>query len=225
MLLESIDPMQDQYLWPDWKHSALLTIDVQRDFAEPGAAAEIPGTRDIIGNIAKLLGAFRKKGLPVFHVIRLYLADGSNVDICRRSRIEAGARIADPGSQGSQLVGDLLPDPNIILDHDNLLKGKLQQIGDLEWIIYKPRFGAFYNTILHEKLQELGVNTLVFSGCNFPNCPRTTMYQASERDYRIVMARDAVSALYDKGIQEVIGIGINVMKSNSILDHINEGIL
>lgn len=66
--------------------------------------------------------------------------------------------------------------------------GGIQKITENEVIIYKPRWGAFYSTSLHEYLQKLKIDTLVFSGCNFPNCPRISIYEASERDYRIVLA-------------------------------------
>jgi nicotinamidase-related amidase len=52
-------------------------------------------------------------------------------------------------------------------------------------------------------LDGLGVNTLVFGGCNFPNCPRTSISEASERDFRLVLAEDAISGLYDRGRQEL----------------------
>ncbi len=80
-----------------------------------------------------------------------------------------------PGAEGSQIVNELLPSPSIRLDTESLLRGELPPVGDPEWIIYKPRWGAFYRTRLEERLQELGVNTIVFSGCNFPNCPRTAL--------------------------------------------------
>jgi nicotinamidase-related amidase len=55
------------------------------------------------------------------------------------------------------------------------------------------------------------VNTVVVCGCNFPNCPRTTIYEASERDFRIVLAKDATSAIYDIGLKELKNIGVVLM--------------
>jgi len=75
-------------------------------------------------------------------------------------------------------------------------------------VIYKPRWGAFYRTPLEEHLRERGISTVVFCGCNYPNCPRTSMYEASERDFRVVLARDAVSGLYERGEAELMGIGV-----------------
>ncbi|MGO8882099.1 MAG: cysteine hydrolase family protein [Desulfomonilaceae bacterium] len=99
----------DTYTRPDWLRSVLLTIDVQRDFTIPGAPAFIPGTVAVIPAIERLLDAYRCARLPIIHVTRLYLADGSNVDFCRRERVEAGASIVAPGAEGSQIVTELLP--------------------------------------------------------------------------------------------------------------------
>jgi nicotinamidase-related amidase len=60
-------------------------------------------------------------------------------------------------------------------------------------------------------LKAQDVNTLVFAGCNFPNCPRSSIYDASSRDFRLVIATDAISGLYDKGLQELRGIGAALM--------------
>ena len=85
-------------------------------------------------------------------------------------------------------------------------------------IIYKPRWGAFYNTPLDNHLKNIGVSTLVFSGCNFPNCPRTSIYEASERDYKIALAEDAISGLYEQGKDELINIGVLVENTNNIIE-------
>ncbi len=206
--------MMDDYTKPDWARSALLTVDVQREFTIPGGLAFIPGTSEIVPAIQRLLTAYRSANLPIIHVIRLYLADGSNVDLCRRARVEGGARIAAPGTEGSQIVSELLPSPSVLLDAPTLLAGELQTIGDQEWVMYKPRWGAFYKTRLGEYLRQLDVNTVVFSGCNFPNCPRTSIYEASERDFRVVLVMDAVSGLYDRGIEELQGIGVTLMTTD-----------
>ncbi|MCW8802798.1 MAG: cysteine hydrolase, partial [Ignavibacteriaceae bacterium] len=64
------------------------------------------------------------------------------------------------------------------------------------------------------------VSTLIFIGCNYPNCPRTSIYQASERDYKIVLVEDAVSGLYPIGLAEMKNIGVFVMKSSDVLARI-----
>jgi hypothetical protein len=95
-----------------------------------------------------------------------------------------------------------------------LLSGHLQQIGSMEWIMYKPRWGAFYNTLLEKHLHDLGVNIVVVCGCNFLNCPRATIYEASERDFRIILTKDATSLIYDLGLQELQNIGVSLKNTD-----------
>jgi nicotinamidase-related amidase len=210
----------DFYTSPLARSAALVLIDMQRDFLDiPGHDAPMPvdGTRAAIPAMAKLATAFRERGLPMVHVVRLYRPDGSNVDLVRRLSIEQGARIAVPGSAGSQIVAELLP--NVVeLDHELLLAGGFQQVGTAEHVMYKPRWGAFYETNLDRHLRESGSNTTVFAGCNFPNCPRTSIYEASERDFRIVLVSDATSGLYDRGIEECRAIGVDVRNLSETLD-------
>ncbi|OBF46293.1 cysteine hydrolase [Mycobacterium sp. 852002-50816_SCH5313054-b] len=213
----------DRYTRPRAAAAALILIDVQRDFmdtaATPGADAPMPvaGTRAAIPAMAQLAAAFRRRGLPIVHVVRLYLPDGSNVDLVRRGSIEAGARIALPGSAGSQIVTELLP-KSVDLEHQLLLAGAFQQIGAAEHVMYKPRWGAFHGTALEQHLRESGSDTLVFAGCNFPNCPRTSIYEASERDFRLVLVSDAISGLYERGVAECRAIGVNVLSVSETLD-------
>ncbi|MGI0001582.1 MAG: cysteine hydrolase family protein [Nitrososphaeraceae archaeon] len=207
----------DNYTSPDRKHTALIIIDVQRDFTVRDSAAEIPGTFRAAQYIKPLVQLYRKLHHPVIHVVRLYRADGSNVDLCRKKDIENGKQMVLPGSDGAELMDELKPSSSIWLESDLLLSGSLQQIGPMEWIMYKSRWGAFYNTLLEKYLRDLGVNTVVVCGCNFPNCPRTTIYEASERDFRTVLVKDATSALYDTGLHELESIGVSVMSTDECL--------
>jgi nicotinamidase-related amidase len=212
----------NDYINPDSKHSALLVIDVQHDFTLFGAAAEIPGTLQAVQYIQRLIRKYREQEAPIIHIIRLYNADGSNADLCRRKSIERGKQLVTPETDGAELMDELKPSTDIKLNSTQLLSGILQQIGSMEWIIYKPRWGAFYKTALEKHLHNLGVNTVVVCGCNFPNCPRTTIYEASERDFKIVMAKDATSLVYDLGLQELQNIGVSVMDTDECIAWLGE---
>jgi nicotinamidase-related amidase len=212
----------DDYTAPQWERSALLTIDVQRDFTLREAVFTIPGTAEAVPAMSTLAQAYREAGLPIVHIVRLYLTDGSNVDLCRRAMVESGARIAAPGSSGSQITADLLPSPDVVLDPKQLLRSEAQQIGPQEWIVYKGRFGAFYKTPLENLLVRLGVTTLTFVGCNFPNCPRTSIYEATERDFRVVAVTDAISAIYDRGMQELENVGVRLLTSEEAVRHVKK---
>ena len=209
------------YIEPHFATSALIIIDVQNDFTIDGAPAQIEGTLRVLPSVAKLLAAYRDTGRPIVHIVRLYRPDGSNVDACRRQMIEDGKRIVAPGSPGSQIPVELRLEGMPELDHEHLLENKIQIIGATEVAIYKPRWGAFYSTPLHDHLQDLSVDTLVFCGCNFPNCPRTSIYEASERDYRLVLATDAISRTYDQGLREMAAIGVYLMNVYDICSHIS----
>jgi nicotinamidase-related amidase len=144
------------------------------------------------------------------HLVRLYLADGSNAELPRRAYPQGGNQLVCPGTMGAEILKELKATPNVMLDADLLLSGEPMQLGSREWIMYKPRWGAFYGTTLEERLRALDVDTVVVCGCNFPNCPRTTIYEASERDFHVVFVPDATSGIYDRGVEELRGIGVTV---------------
>ena len=210
------------YTAVELEKAALLTIDVQNDFVLSGAPAEIPGTLDILPNLQRLVEGFRKSGLPIFHMVRFYLPDGSNAERCRRHTIASGKRIVAPDTAGAELVDQIKPTANIKLNAGVLLFGSPQQIGPNEWVIYKPRWGAFYNTPLSTLLEARKINSVVVAGGNFPNCPRATVYEASERDYRVALVTDAVSQLYDRALAELRGVGVDLMTAGDCLCRLSQ---
>lgn len=209
--------LADPYTDPDLTAAALITIDTQRDVLD-GGPLEIPGTSAALEPMRVLAHAFREAGRPIVHVVRLYEPDGSNVDPCRRRAVQNGARILSTGAPGSQLAVELLPAPDLALDCALLFDGGAQLLGPGEVAIYKPRWGAFYRTPLENHLREQAVTTIVFCGCNFPNCPRSSIYEASERDFRVVLARDAISGLYERGESELANIGVRLMSTAEVTD-------
>ena len=211
----------NEYLTPHRDNAVLLTIDVQNDFTLNGSPAEIKGTIEAVPNMRRLVSAFRKTHSPIIHVVRLYRKDGSNVDQCRRKDIESGAEIVQPGTDGAELVEDLKPTPDVRLDAETLLAGEFQEIGSHEWVLYKPRWSAFYRTGLADFLAARSVDTVVICGCNFPNCPRTTIYEASERDYRLIFVPDATSGVYQRGIEELEDIGVVIQDTAEAIEWIS----
>jgi nicotinamidase-related amidase len=206
----------DKYTRPDLNSAALVIIDAQCDFLD-GQLLEIPGTSAVLPNIKLLLDAFRGHKKPVIHVVRIYRRDASNVDPCRKAAVEGGKPLLLEGSSGCQIAPGLLLSSKATLDFPLLLAGGIQYLSPSEVVIYKPRWGAFYGTPLNKYLKELGVSTLVFAGCNFPNCPRTSLYEASERDYRVVVATDAISGLYELGKNELRNIGVELLATRALL--------
>jgi nicotinamidase-related amidase len=213
----------DKYTSADWENSALITIDTQNDFTLPNSPFKITGTLGIVPKMRQVLDMFRSMRKPIIHVIRLYNPDGSNVDLCRRRAVaELGKKLVIARTKGAELVEELKPSSSsssssstsLSLDTELLLQGEPQQVTSNEWIMYKPRWGAFYATPLENHLHKLNVNTVVICGCNFPNCPRTTVYEASERDFRVVLIKDATSNVYEQGLHELENIGVELMTSD-----------
>jgi len=212
----------NEYTRPDPNRAVLLTIDTQNDFTLPGAPAEVAGTAEAVPRIQRLVETARSEGVPVVHVVRLYKPDGSNVDQCRKEAIESGAKIVRPGTAGAELAVELKPSTDVQLDSNHLLRGEFQEIGPQEWVMYKPRWSAFYRTDLNGFLESRSVNTVVVCGCNFPNCPRTTIYEASERDYRLVFVPDATSGVYERGLRELENIGVALKDTSDTVEWMAE---
>lgn len=131
----------------------------------------------------------------------------SGVDLPRRTLISSGAPVVRPGSPGSQIAPELRPPGAADLDPDLLLAGQVQRLADDEWALWKPRWGAFHRTPLDEHLRSHGVTTVVLAGCNYRNCPRAAIYGASERDYRVLIAADAISGVNGAHLEEAESIG------------------
>lgn len=203
----------DPEIAPRLERSALVVVDVQVDFLD-GGASPIPGTTEVLPRIRALQEAYRSAGRPIVHIVRLY--DGDDVDRVRRMAIASGASIVRPGTPGAELPAALRVGAGAALDAELLLSGGVQQLAEREVAIWKPRWSAFHRTPLHEHLTAAGVDTVVFAGCNFPNCPRASMTDASAFDYRVLIAADAISGVLPQHLEEAGRIGVVHADSDEI---------
>lgn len=113
------------------------------------------------------------------------------MDLCRREVIENGFNFVVPDSNGAELVREIKPMNSPRLNGDILLSGQIQSLGILIGLCISQGGGAFYQTRLEEFLAERGIDTLIFAGCNFPNCPRTSI---------TLKSRGISKACHEKGI-------------------------
>ena len=127
--------------------------------------------------------------------------------------------LAAPGTRGSQLSPAVLGERMTELDSAALLAGDPQYLGgsQVEAVLFKPRWGAFHRTGLERLLRDWGVGTVVVAGCNLPNCPRATLYEASMRDLRTVLVTDAVSRASDERIADLAGIGVQLATTEQVV--------
>ncbi|WP_137725967.1 cysteine hydrolase family protein [Prescottella subtropica] len=206
----------DEHVRPHLNSSALLVVDMQNDFTETGTLP-VAGTANIVPRLRLLLDSYRRAGRPVVHVVRLYTGD--DVDRVRRTAIGRGdASIVRPGTAGAEIVDGLFPGGAPRLDTDLLLRGDRQIVGPGESIVWKPRWSAFHRTDLAAYLTGDGVDTAVVAGCNFPNCPRATMFDASNRDFRVVSVTDATSGATPDRLADARSIGVVTMTVADITD-------
>lgn len=201
------------YTSPERDRIALLTFAVQKDCTSPGSPVGYLGGGRTLGKIGELAQGFRNAGAPIIHLVRLYRPDGSNVDACRRRAVEEGLRVLMPGSCGAELVPEVNPAPDKRLDCAELLAGRAQELAPREWALYRPRWGAFYRTGLENHLQSLGVSTVAVCGCNFTTAIRASIYEASARDFRVVVVPDAVAGASDEDLADLARIGVYLMNT------------
>ncbi|MBS3978502.1 MAG: cysteine hydrolase [Rhodobacteraceae bacterium] len=170
---------------------ALVVIDMQRDFIEPGGFGDALGNdvsrlKDIVPTVAALIGLFRKLGLPIVHTREAHRPDLSDCPPAKRLRGAPGLRIGDTGAMGRILVAG---EPgNAILPELAPLPGELA--------IDKPGKGMFWATGLHETLQGMGITQLVFAGVTTEVCVQTSMREANDRGYDCLLIEDATESYF-----------------------------
>ncbi|MBB1251482.1 cysteine hydrolase family protein [Rhizobium sp. G21] len=171
--------------------TALIVIDMQRDFIEPGGFGATLGNdvsllQAIIPATARLIAGFRKAGLPVIHTRECHAADLSDCPPAKRTRGKPSLRIGDPGPMGRILIaGEAGAD---IVEALYPVEG--------ETVIDKPGKGAFYATPLGDILAGKGVSQLVFAGVTTEVCVQTTMREANDRGYECLLATDATESYF-----------------------------
>lgn len=190
----------------EWNHVALILIDVQNDFVDE--AMPVAGAREVLSSLADLVTAFRVAARPIVHAIRLYEPGSSDADPIRRASIERGDRVVAPGTIGAHIPVELTGGHTTTLDCDALLAGQPQPMGPDEVITYKPRWSAFFRTDRHTWLADRGVTSVLVAGCNLPNCPRATLFDATERDLRAAVVEDAISQATPTRLADLELIGV-----------------
>lgn len=176
----------------DWQTTALLVIDMQRDFLDPrGYAAraglDIELLRKAIPGVARLLKAAREAGILVVHTREANAPDLSDVpptfiEASRRTGAEVGSpgplgRLLIRGEAGAAIIEELAPQ------------------GD-EIHIDKPGFSAFEGTALGSMLLARGIRTLIICGITTEVCVSSTLRTAIDRGYRCFTVRDACASAY-----------------------------
>jgi nicotinamidase-related amidase len=171
----------------------------------------MPGLERVMPELVEAIETFRRAKRPVVHIVRLYIADGHNVDLCRRWHFECGEyRFAVPGTWGAELVESTAP-TGAKLASEELLAGEVQELTPLEFAVYKPRFNAFHDTPLHAFLQAREVDSVIIAGFTFPNCVLATQLGATDRDYRVGLVPGACTQVDEAGLEGMVAKGVQLM--------------
>jgi nicotinamidase-related amidase len=177
-----------RYSFPP-EHTALVIIDMQRDFLEPGGFGEALGNDvgklgAIVPTVQRLLAVARTAGIFIVHTRENHAPDLSDCPPAKRNRGKPRLRIGDPGPMGrvlirgepgAEIVPALAPLPG-------------------EIVIDKPGKGAFHATGLEAILHERGITHLIIAGVTTEVCVQTTMREANDRGYECLLVEDATAS-------------------------------
>jgi len=171
----------------DPESTALIVIDMQRDFLLPGGFGESLGNdvsqlRRTIEPLSAFLAKWRAAGLPVIHTREGHLPDLSDCPPAKLARGgigEQGAfgRILIRGEYGHDLIDELQPVPG-------------------EPVVDKPGKGAFYATELQDLLEKGGIKSLLVAGVTTEVCVHTTVREANDRGYECLVLADCVGSYF-----------------------------
>ena len=171
--------------------TALVIIDMQRDFLEPGGFGAALGNdvlplQAIVPTVQQLLALARANDMTVIHTRESHAEDLAD---CPPAKLEDGVpglRIGDAGPMGRILVRG--QPGNQIIDALAPIAG--------EWVIDKPGKGMFFGTELHGKLITAGITHLIFAGVTTEVCVQSSMREANDRGYRCLLIGDATESYF-----------------------------
>lgn len=168
--------------------TALLVVDMQRAFVEPGQAMEVPPAREVVPRIQELVGIFREKRLPVVFTEFTY----SPAAPLLVGELHPEHRPAAPGAP----TGFGRPSSSCLEGEDNArVIPELAPRAD-ELVVRKHYYDGFNGTVLDGALRARGVRTLVVTGTMTDICVLGTVIGGFNREYRLIVVEDAVATLW-----------------------------
>ena len=175
----------------DPRRTALVVIDMQRDFLEPGGFGAMLGNDvaqldGVATQCARLLDWGRGLGLRIIHTQEAHARDLSDCPPAKRARGNLACGIGDPGPLGRVLVegepgADFVPECRP-------LPG--------ETVLRKPGKGAFFATSLEQQLRYAGITHLIVGGVTTEVCVQTTLREANDRGFDALLVEDCTGSYF-----------------------------
>ncbi|GAA2162780.1 nicotinamidase-related amidase [Humibacillus xanthopallidus] len=181
--------------------TALVLIDMQRDFVEPGGFGESLGNdvsilQAVVPPLQAVLADARERRLTVIHTREGHLPDLSDCPTAKLTRGAPSMRIGDPGPKGRILIrGEYGHD---IIDDLAPLPGEL--------VVDKPGKGSFHATGLDEHLRDAGITSLIVTGVTTEVCVHTTVREANDRGYECLVLSDCVGSYFPEFQQAALAM-------------------
>jgi nicotinamidase-related amidase len=180
---------------------ALVIIDMQRDFMEPGGFGDSLGNdvsllQGVVPKVKQLLELFRQKQLPVIHTQECHRPDLSDCPPSKRLRGQGSIKIGDIGPMGRILV---------VGEPGNRIIPELAPIPG-EIVLEKPAKGAFCRTNLEDILKEKEITHLLITGVTTEVCVQTTMREANDRGYECLLVEDATESYFPEFKQATLAM-------------------
>jgi biuret amidohydrolase len=200
MVLISAQPYE--YELPASGGFALVIIDMQRDFMEPGGFGAALGNdvsqlQSIVSPLKQLLDTWRTHNWPVVHTIECHRSDLSDCPPAKLKRGELKSGTLKIGDQGP--MGRIL----IVGEPGNGIIPELAPIAG-EIVIEKPGKGAFCRTDLEKILHNKGITHLLITGVTTEVCVQTTMREANDRGFECLLIEDATASYFPEFKQATI---------------------
>ena len=175
----------------DKQSTALILIDMQRDFLLPGGFGETLGNdvsllQKVVPPLAEVLAAARAAGMLIIHTREGHLPDLSDCPPAKLRRGRPSQRIGDLGANGRILIRG---------EYGHDIVDELAPIGG-EIVIDKPGKGAFYATELQDVLEKSGMTNLIVTGVTTEVCVHTTVREANDRGYDALVLSDCVGSYF-----------------------------
>jgi nicotinamidase-related amidase len=175
----------------DLASTALVIIDMQRDFIEPGGFGaslgnDVTRLQAIVPTVQAVLSAWRRAGGFIVHTREGHAPDLSDCPPAKRQRGTPTLRIGDDGPMGRVLV---------VGEPGHAIIRELSPYDD-ELVVDKPGKGAFHATGLQQALQARGVTHLVLMGVTTEVCVQTTMREANDRGYEVLLVEDGTESYF-----------------------------